>query len=208
MSDDVRDLVRPIKRLVEVYACPECHMAKVVGSATERYEAAQRCCTPRECPTCHQGIPKRGFCHPCSTAKRETEEQARWDAAPRVDAHTLERYAIQADDDFYADLEEFLDCCAAYAVSPADRHPWIASWKTAHVPHLIDCIYDEIPEEADVGEDLRELEAYLAAEFEKRKIGAYFAVDQVPILPWTCPNCCATEDACYCADDAELKYAD
>ena len=182
-QDELAGAVRPIRTLIEVYACPVCRMAQLYGTATERYEAAQKCCLPKVCETCGKGIPKNGYCRDCSSAAWNAKQRAKWDKAEIVDVKTLDKYMISAGEEFFDDLHCYLDHCYCEGTIPGEDFPFIALWRVAHVPDLSNGTEDDLPEDHDFAGDFDELEALIAKEFEDRRIGAFFPVDKRPVLP-------------------------
>lgn len=184
MQTDITKAVRPIVTLMELYACPVCRMARTQGDATKRYEAAQQCCLPKVC-ACGNVCEAKYYtaCNSC----RARNSREKWEKFDRVDVKTLDRYMIFAPcgPEWFGDLEDFLDWCAASEVLPWEAKPLIGLFQRVRTPNLYELIEEDLPSEWSEQNEgwLVDVQAQLEEAIEKNDPGAFHQTNKVPLLP-------------------------
>lgn len=179
-------------REVRGWACPDCTTFVPANEGNDYHakRVAGGCCAPRTCGFCgveHDNKPYIN-CKSCLAA----QALEKWQKAERVDPGSAMIYS-QAWDKYYSDVGDYLDDVVhkhdeepgKISLEPGAGMPVVCEFQSPSPPDLAECIHDQMYEDWD-GEDwLRDLQKVVNAAFEANNPGAWYPGDKVPILPET-----------------------
>lgn len=189
-----KDFAVPHQQVMQGFKCPDCDYFIPVLNGQSDYHIKQITgshCRPRICSACNQPHTNKPYidCGAC----RVKAEQAKWEAAERIEVPADAMIFASAWDEFYTSVGDFLDNVVYRnddrdedepELTPASARPYVCVFRQARMPNIAEHIADAMPDD-DHGGDvtpgwLEELQAYAQAQFNEHKPGAWHPGKQVP----------------------------